>query len=149
MQKFLLIRCFSLNQFQELPWQFSEEESVLSLSENTSYIPIRELWPQMLFHVAPFSLSPHPTPSPCPAPTLLNSTWLRNVVTVCTTGNNQRRNQSVCDKSKTAGRSKSKACQCQCEWKVKANSLEDHDLHGLSHEEPGRYSCQSPSSSVE
>ena len=43
MQKFLLIRCFSLNQFQELPWQFSEEESVLSLSENTSYIPIREL----------------------------------------------------------------------------------------------------------
>lgn len=94
------------------------------------------------------SLSPHPTPPS--RPSLPNSIRLRNgycnglvIVNVCTSGEDQRRKQTVWDKGKTACSSKSKACNCQCEWKGRENSLQDSGLHGLSHEEPGRNSCHS------
>lgn len=97
----------------------------------TSSIPIRELRPQMLLRVAP-------SPSPNPLP---NSIWLRNILTVCTSGENQRRNQTVWDEGKTARRGKSKACSCQREWEGKEHSLQDR---GLSQDDPSRGSCQSP-----
>lgn len=64
----------------------------------------------------PLTLTP---PYPVPPPPLPNSMWLRNTVTICTIGENQRRNQTVWDKSKTPCRSKSKACNCQCDGKAR------------------------------
>lgn len=64
------------------------------------------------------SLSPHPIPCP-PTPPLPNSIWLRNIVTVCTIGDNQRRSQTVWDKGKTARRRESKECNCQRDGKAK------------------------------
>lgn len=63
---------------------------------------------------------------------------------ICTSGENQRSNQTVWDKGKTACRRKSKVYNCQREWKGKENSPQDRGLHGLSHEDPSRYICQSP-----
>ena len=90
----------------------------------TRYIPIPwELWSWMLFGVThPLTLTPpywstlHATHLPTPPP---NSVWLSNIVTVCTSGKNQRRNPTDWDKGKTSCRSKSKVCSCQRDGKVK------------------------------
>ena len=65
------------------------------------------------------SLSPHPTDPPSMPRPLPNSIWLRNIVIICTSGDNQRRNQTVWDKGKTSCRIKSKVCNCQRDGKAK------------------------------
>lgn len=131
------MRRLALKQFQECPWLFSEEDSVLSRQGHEFYPYQGTRTPDAVGCGPTPSRSPRPTPS-LPPP---NSSWLRNVLDRLKKWQKSEK-KPVWDKRKTARRSKSKVCNRQGEWKGKENSLQDRGLCRLCHEYPGRYSCQ-------